>query len=59
MFERSILQDIKSRVSEERKFIQVLVGPRQVGKTTLIKHLIQKIDINNYLKRYSDDDPSG
>ena len=45
MFERSILQTIKDRVSEERKFIQVLVGPRQVGKTTLIKQLIQKTEI--------------
>ena len=45
MFERAILQDINKRVSEIRKFIQVLVGPRQVGKTTLIKQLIQKTDI--------------
>jgi predicted AAA+ superfamily ATPase len=45
MFERSILQEINSRISEDRKFIQVLVGPRQVGKTTLIKQLIQKTDI--------------
>jgi hypothetical protein len=45
MFERRILQTIKDRVSEERKFIQVLVGPRQVGKTTLIKQLIQKTEI--------------
>ncbi|MDR1201323.1 MAG: ATP-binding protein [Tannerellaceae bacterium] len=44
MFERSILQDIKDRISEERKFIQVLVGPRQVGKTTLIKQLTRKTD---------------
>ncbi len=45
MFERAILQDIRNRVSEKRQFIQVLVGPRQVGKTTLIKQLIKKIDI--------------
>jgi predicted AAA+ superfamily ATPase len=36
MFERSVLQEINSRISEDRKFIQVLVGPRQVGKTTFI-----------------------
>ena len=45
MFERSILQNINKRISEPRKFIQVFVGPRQVGKTTLIKQLIQKTDI--------------
>jgi predicted AAA+ superfamily ATPase len=48
MFERSILQNIKDRVSEERKFMQVLVGPRQVGKTTLIKQLIRETDIPYY-----------
>jgi len=48
MFERSILQDINNRVSEDRKFIQVLVGPRQVGKTTLIKQLIKKTDIPHH-----------
>ncbi|MDR1456182.1 MAG: ATP-binding protein [Tannerella sp.] len=45
MFERLILQEINRRVSESRKFIQVLVGPRQVGKTTLIKQLVRKTDI--------------
>ena len=45
MFERSVLQDIIKRISEERKFIQVLVGPRQVGKTTLIKQLVKKTDM--------------
>ena len=45
MFERSILQEINSRILEERRFIQVLVGPRQVGKTTLVKQLVQKTDI--------------
>jgi predicted AAA+ superfamily ATPase len=48
MFQRSILQNIKDRVSEERKFIQVLVGPRQTGKTTLIKQLIRGTDIPYY-----------
>jgi len=31
---------IKERLAEKRKFIQVIVGPRQVGKTTLINQLI-------------------
>lgn len=45
MFERFVLNDISSRISEPRKFIQVLVGPRQVGKTTLIKQFLQKTKI--------------
>ncbi len=48
MFQRSVLQEIKERISEERKFIQVMVGPRQVGKTTLVKQLLQQISIPHY-----------
>ena len=43
MFQRSVCQKIKVRVFEPRKFIQVLVGPRQVGKTTVIKQVLQQI----------------
>ena len=45
MFERSELQDIRKRVYEPRKFIQVISGPRQVGKTTLITQLLEKLTI--------------
>lgn len=47
-FERSILQKITDRVGEPRRFIQVLVGPRQVGKTTLIKQLLSKTDMPHH-----------
>lgn len=45
MFERTYLQGLINRVSEPRRFIQVLMGPRQVGKTTLITQLTEKMDI--------------
>lgn len=45
MFERSELQTLKKRIKEPRKFIQVLMGPRQVGKTTLINQLLKQIHI--------------
>lgn len=45
MFERSELQTLKKRVNEPRKFIQVLMGPRQVGKTTLVSQLLKQIHI--------------
>ena len=48
MYQRPILQEIKKRMNEYRKFIQVLVGPRQVGKTTLIKQLLQETNILNH-----------
>ena len=45
MFERTELQVLISRLKEPRRFIQVLTGPRQVGKTTLISQLLTKINI--------------
>jgi len=39
MFERPYLQQLIRRMSEPRKFIQVVMGPRQVGKTTLVTQL--------------------
>lgn len=42
MFERSYLQEVIKRTKEPRRFIQVLMGPRQVGKTTLVTQLVAK-----------------
>jgi uncharacterized protein len=42
MFERPHFQKLIKRMDEQRKFIQVLIGPRQVGKTTLITQLLDK-----------------
>lgn len=45
MFERSELQTLKKRINEPRKFIQVVMGPRQVGKTTMVNQLFQQVSI--------------
>jgi predicted AAA+ superfamily ATPase len=45
MIERAQLQVITKRVLEPRKFIQVLIGPRQVGKTTMASQMLRKINI--------------
>ena len=42
MYERQIARTILARISEERKFIQVIAGPRQVGKTFAVKQALQK-----------------
>ena len=42
MFERIHLQTIKKRINESRKFIQVILGPRQVGKTTMMTQLLSQ-----------------
>lgn len=33
------------RLHEERHFIQIIMGPRQVGKTTLVKQVLADLDI--------------
>lgn len=42
MYHRPIYRLIYKRMQEERHFIQVLIGPRQTGKTTLVKQLAQE-----------------
>lgn len=46
MIRRNQLEIIKSRMNETRKFIQVLMGPRQVGKTTMMKQLTEEVLID-------------
>lgn len=44
MYKRAEFQTIKSRLEERRKFIQVVMGPRQVGKSTVVKQVLGEID---------------
>lgn len=43
LYERSINRTILKRLRERRRFIQVLHGPRQVGKTTAARQVMQEI----------------
>jgi len=45
MFKRSVFSDLFERITAPSKFIQVLAGPRQVGKTTLAKQLMEAVNI--------------
>lgn len=42
---RSQYETVQSRIAEPRRFIQVIAGPRQVGKTTLVNQVLRKCDI--------------
>lgn len=44
-YRRAVFQTIYERTIEKRRFMQVLAGPRQVGKTTLAQQLIQTLNI--------------
>lgn len=44
MLKRVQYQTVMRRLDEPRKFIQVVMGPRQVGKTTLVKQVLADIN---------------
>ena len=52
----SLYTNLTQRLSEKRRFIQILAGPRQVGKTTLAR---QVLDACPHPSHYaSADDPA-
>ena len=44
-FKRSLFPVVLKRLKEPRRFLQVLIGPRQVGKTTLARQVAQELSI--------------
>ncbi len=44
MFIRTQANVLAGRLSEPRRFIQVVAGPRQVGKTTLVRQVLAGVD---------------
>lgn len=45
MYKRAEYQVIKRRLEEPRKFIQVVMGARQIGKSTVVKQVLSDIDL--------------
>lgn len=45
MYKKAEYQKIKSRLEEERKFIQVVMGARQIGKSTVVKQVLKDIEL--------------
>jgi len=45
MFRRVQYKELESRLSETRNKIQVISGPRQVGKSTMVKQVLQETSI--------------
>lgn len=46
MYKRRQFSELKSRIEEIRNKIQVIYGPRQVGKSTLVKQVLKEITID-------------
>lgn len=52
--ERTVfISELEKRLAEKRKFIQVLAGPRQVGKTTIISQVLGRYK-NEYISESAD-----
>lgn len=49
MFERALVAEIVARMQEPREFMQILVGPRQTGKSTAIGQVLNSLDIPYHL----------
>lgn len=45
MYKRIIFHILLKRIQEPRRFIQVLAGPRQVGKTTIARQVMEAVSI--------------
>lgn len=45
MYKRSEYQTIKNRIEEPRKFIQVVMGARQIGKSTVVKQVLKDSEV--------------
>ncbi|MBK6965034.1 MAG: ATP-binding protein [Bacteroidales bacterium] len=49
MYERKDLQQLKQRIIEPRNFVQVVFGPRQVGKTTMVLQLSKQLPFESFV----------
>lgn len=49
MYKRPEYQVIKKRLIEPRRFIQVVMGARQIGKSTVVRQVLQDLDIPHRL----------
>ena len=45
MYKRVVYQTIINRINEPRRFVQVVMGPRQVGKSTVVKQVLQELNL--------------
>ncbi len=57
VYRRPVYDEILERAHEDRRFIQVLAGPRQVGKTTLARQVMDAIGIPGHFASADAPDP--
>ena len=45
MFKRKLVSQLSQRIKEKRHFIQIVIGPRQTGKTTAVTQAVKEIKL--------------
>jgi len=48
MFKRLLVAQLAHRMSEPRRFMQIVAGARQTGKTTAVLQVLEKLNIHNH-----------
>jgi predicted AAA+ superfamily ATPase len=56
MFTRKLVAQLTARLNEPRRFIQIVVGPRQTGKTTAVQQALEHLPPRQHF--VSADDPN-
>ncbi|MDR3248718.1 MAG: ATP-binding protein [Treponema sp.] len=55
MFRRKLVDQLTKRIQEKRHFIQIIIGPRQTGKTTAVQQALEGLRVHHRFA--SADDP--
>ncbi|MCL2203241.1 MAG: ATP-binding protein [Defluviitaleaceae bacterium] len=48
MYQRVLVSQLVGRLNEPRRFIQIVIGPRQTGKTTAVLQALEKVNIPSH-----------
>ena len=59
MIRHKIYNELSDRLREKRRFMQVLTGPRQVGKTTLARQVMAALPMPTHYASADEPNPAG
>ena len=57
-YRRPLVSTLAARMLEPRRFIQMLVGPRQTGKSTAVRQALDQVDLPRHVALASIDSSS-
>jgi len=59
VYYRPVFKQIQARLKEPRRFIQILAGPRQTGKTTLARQIAESPLLPTHFSSADEPGPKG